>query len=87
MTCRLLSLLANAKRGEILFRVGKDIPHQVLHRVTACLAEQELRCGDGTEGEALAVVGFVGEGEAVGLGVGHHAVDAVHLADAGHINI
>lgn len=61
--------------------------NQILHPKHPKFPNKELRRSNGSHGKALAVEGLVGKGEAVGFGVGHHAVDAVHLALAGHINI
>ena len=62
-------------------------PKQILHPKHTCFSNEKLGGSKRAQGEALAVEGFVGEGELVGGGGGRHAVDAVHLALAGHINI
>ena len=65
----------------------KSFPKQILHSETSRFSYQKLCRRNRAKGETLSVEGFVGEREAVGGGGGGHAVDAVHLALAGHINI
>ena len=60
--------------------------HQILHREASMLPDEELRCGNCAQSEALAAESLMRKHDAVGGRLGSHAVDAVHLALAGHIN-
>ena len=65
----------------------ESFPKQILHPETSRFPHQKLSRCNRAKGETLSVESLVGEGDFVGGGGGHHAVDAVYLAFAGHINI